>query len=88
MNLQPLNNKVVIKTTPPEQSTASGIVLMSSNDDAPTVTGTVLAIAENVIDVKVGDTVMFGKYSGQTVKHEGEPFIIMSVNDIIAVVEA
>jgi chaperonin GroES len=95
MNLRPLHDRVIVKRLDQETKTASGIVLPEAAAEKPDQ-GKVLAIGNGKIledgkvralDVKVGDTVLFGKYSGQTVKVQGEEVLVMREEDIMAIVE-
>ena len=95
MNLRPLHDRVIVKRLENETKTASGIVLPDAATEKPDQ-GEVLApgpvhrndqgdlIAPNV---KVGDRVLFGKYSGQTVKIHGDELLVMKEDDLFAVVE-
>jgi len=93
--LRPLHDRVIVKRLDQETKTASGIVLPEAAAEKPDQ-GKVLAIGNGKIledgkvralDVKVGDIVLFGKYSGQTVKVEGEEVLVMREEDIMAIVE-
>lgn len=95
MKLRPLHDRVIIKRLDNERKTSSGIVIPESAAEKPDQ-GEVLAVGNgkiledgNVrpIGVKVGDKVLFGKYSGQTVKVEGDELLVMREEDIMAVVE-
>lgn len=95
MNLRPLHDRVIVKRLDQETKTASGIVLPEAAAEKPDQ-GKVLAVGNGKIledgkvralDVKVGDTVLFGKYSGQTVKVQGEEVLVMREEDIMAIVE-
>ncbi|GAB6043972.1 co-chaperone GroES [Endothiovibrio diazotrophicus] len=95
MNLRPLHDRVIIKRMEEERMSAGGIVIPDSATEKP-ARGEVVAagngkIAENgdvrPLDVKVGDTVLFGKYSGTEVKVDGEEFLVMREEDIMAVIE-
>lgn len=94
MNIRPLHDRVVVKRVEAEEKTASGIVLTSSAVEKPDM-GEVLAVGEGrrneagervALDVKVGDKVIFGKYSGQTVKVDGEELLVMREEDIFGIV--
>ena len=96
MNIRPLHDRVVVRRKEEETTTASGIVLPGSAKEKPTQ-GEILAIGTGRIQsngdvqalaVKVGDTVLFGQYSGQTVKIEGEELLIMKEDEIYGVIEA
>lgn len=93
MNMRPLHDRVVIKRTEEERTTASGIVIPDSATEKPS-RGEVLAVGNGKItdsgevkalDVKVGDQVLFGKFSGTEVKIDGEDLLIMREDDIMAV---
>jgi chaperonin GroES len=95
MNIRPLHDRVVVRRKEEEQQTAGGILLPGSAKEKPSQ-GEVLAVGNGRIldngevrplDLKVGDTVVFGQYSGSTVKVEGEELLIMSESDIFGVIE-
>ncbi len=93
--LRPLGDRVVIKPSPREDMTKSGIVIPDTVKEKPQE-GTVLAVgpgrilddgAREQIDVKKGDKVLYAKYAGTEFKVEGEDLLIVSQKDILAVVE-
>jgi chaperonin GroES len=93
MNLRPLHDRVIVKRLDQETKTASGLIIPEAAAEKPDQ-GEILAtgngkVQENgqlrPLDVKVGDRVLFGKYSGQTVKVEGEELLVMREEDIMAV---
>lgn len=95
MNLRPLHDRIIVKRLDQETKTASGIVLPDSAAEKPDQ-GEVLAVGNGKIqdngqvralDVKVGDRVLFGKYSGQTVKVEGDELLVMREEDVMAIVQ-
>lgn len=95
MKLRPLHDRVIIKRLDNEHKTASGIVIPENAAEKPDQ-GEVLAVGNGKVGddgkvralaVKVGDRVLFGKYSGQTVKVEGDELLVMREEDIMAVVE-
>ncbi len=95
MNIRPLHDRVVVRRMEEERTTAGGIVIPDSATEKPS-TGEILAVGHGKItdsgdvralDLKVGDKVMFGKYSGTEVKVDGEDLLIMREDDIMAVVE-
>jgi len=95
MKLRPLHDRVIIKRLDNERKTASGIVIPDSAAEKPDQ-GEILAVGNGKVGddgkvrplgVKVGDKVLFGKYSGQTVKVDGEELLVMREEDIMAVVE-
>ena len=96
MKIRPLHDRVVVKRVDAERTTASGIVIPDSAGEKPDQ-GLVVAIGNGkkldsgevrALDVKVGDRVLFGKYSGQTVKVDGQELLVMREEDIMGVVEA
>ena len=95
MALRPLHDRVIIKRLDNERKTASGIVIPESAAEKPDQ-GEVLAVGPGkrndkgelaALTVKVGDRVLFGKYSGQTVKVDGDELLVMKEDDLFAVVE-
>jgi chaperonin GroES len=95
MKLRPLHDRVIIKRLDSERKTASGLVIPDNAGEKPDQ-GEVLAVGNGKINddgkiralaLKVGDKVLFGKYSGQTVKVDGEELLVMREEDIMAVVE-
>ena len=95
MKIRPLHDRVIVKRLEEERKTASGIVIPDTAAEKPDQ-GEILAIGKGKIlesgdvrklDVKVGDKVLFGKYSGQTVRVEGEELLVMREEDIMGVVE-
>ena len=94
MKLKPLSDRVVIKMTEAEETTASGIFLASSAKEKPQIAevvavgpGGVVYGKEVQMQVQVGDKVITSKYSGTEVKIDGEELIIVRQNDILAVVD-
>jgi chaperonin GroES len=94
MKLRPLHDRVIIKRLEEERKTASGIVIPDTAAEKPDQ-GEVLAVGPGKrtedgkltpVDLKVGDKVLFGKYSGTTVKVEGDELLVMREEDIMAVV--
>jgi len=95
MNIRPLHDRVIVKRMEEERTTAGGIVIPDSATEKP-VRGEILACGKGKImedgnvralDVKVGDKVLFGKYSGTEVKVDGEDLLVMREEDIVAVIE-
>jgi chaperonin GroES len=94
MKLRPLHDRVIVKRLEEERKTASGIVIPDTATEKPDQ-GEVLAIGNGkvgddgkvrALDVKVGDRILFGKYSGQSVKVDGEELLVMREDDIMAVI--
>ena len=90
MTIKPLQDRVVVKMTEAEETTQSGIILTGSAKEKPEV-AEVLEVGEGTKDVemnvKKGDKVLISKYSGTNVKLNGEEYIIVKMEDILAVVE-
>jgi chaperonin GroES len=95
MKIRPLHDRVVIKRMEEERTSPGGIVIPDSATEKP-IRGEVLAVGRGKIldngdsralDVKVGDKVIFGKYSGTEIKVDGQDVLVMREEDIMAVVE-
>jgi len=95
VKIRPLHDRVIVKRLEEERKTASGIVIPDTAAEKPDQ-GEVLAVGKGKLtddgkvvplDVKVGDKVLFGKYSGQTVKVKGEELLVMREEDIMGVIE-
>ena len=93
LSLKPLSDRVVVKAEAVEEKTASGIILPDTAKEKPQV-GKVVAVGPGKISdtgnaikmtVKVGDKVLYGKYSGTEVTFENEDYLIMKENDIFAI---
>jgi chaperonin GroES len=95
MNIRPLQDRVIVKRMEEERVSAGGIVIPDSATEKP-IQGEVLAVGNGKkldsgevrpVDVKVGDRVLFGKYSGTEVKLGGEELLVMREEDIMGVIE-
>jgi len=95
VKIRPLHDRVIVKRLEEERKTASGIVIPDTAAEKPDQ-GEVLAVGKGKVtdegklvplDVKVGDKVLFGKYSGQTVRVKGEELLVMREEDIMGVIE-
>jgi chaperonin GroES len=96
MNIRPLHDRVVVRRLEEERTTAGGIVIPDTATEKP-IQGEVIAVGKGKIldngeqrplDVKVGDRILFGKYSGTEVKLDGKEFLVMREDDIMGVIEA
>ena len=90
MKLQPLADREVIKMVEAEETTKSGIILTGSAKEKPQVAEVIAVgpgVKDNKMQVKVGDKVITSKFSGTEVKIEGNEYIIVKENDILAIVE-
>jgi len=96
MKIRPLHDRVVVRRMEEERTTAGGIVIPDSATEKP-IQGEIIAVGNGKVldngenrplDVKVGDRVLFGKYSGTEVKLEGTDYLVMREDDIMGVIEA
>jgi len=96
MKIRPLHDRVIVKRLEEARTTASGIVIPDTATEKPDQ-GEVIAVGPGkkddngkviTLDVKVGDKVLFGKYAGQTVKIDGNEFLVMTESDLMGVIEA
>lgn len=89
MNVKPLSDRVLILPNPAEEKTAGGLFIPDTAKEKP-LTGKVVAVGPGTSEVKmevaVGDTVLYGKYSGTEVHFDGEDYLIMKQADIMAVI--
>jgi len=95
MTFRPLHDRLLVKRQEAEQTTAGGIIIPDSAKEKP-IEGTVIAIGNGKIledgkvralEVKIGDKVLFGKYSGTEIKLEGNEHIILREDEVLGVVE-
>ena len=96
MQFRPLHDRVVVRRVEEEQKTAGGIIIPDTAKEKP-MQGEVIAVGPGArnekgeivaLDVKAGDRVLFGKWSGTEVKIDGEDLLIMKESDILGVIEA
>lgn len=95
MKIRPLHDRVVVRRTEEERKSPGGIVIPDTATEKP-IRGEVIAVGNGKIldngevralDLKVGDQILFGKYSGTEVKVDGEELLVMREDDVMAVVE-
>ncbi len=95
MNFRPLHDRVLVEPLDAEETTAGGIIIPDTAQEKPQE-GKVLAVGKGIqdddgeyrpLDVKVGDRVLYGKYSGTEVKIDGEDLVIMRESDVMGVVD-
>ena len=90
MTVKPLSDRVLILPNPAEEKTAGGLFIPDTAKEKP-LAGKVVAAgpgtSEIKMEVKVGDTVLYGKYAGTEIHIDGEDYLIMKQSDIMAVVE-
>jgi len=94
MNIKPLGERIVLKVMESEEKTKSGIVLPDTAKEKPQM-GKVLAVGSGRVlengqrvplEVKVGDKVLFAKYAGTEVKLDGEEYMVLKENDVLAII--
>jgi chaperonin GroES len=95
MKIRPLHDRVIVKRLEEERTSPGGIVIPDTATEKP-IQGKVIAVGKGKIledghvrplDVKVGDKILFGKYSGTEVKMDGEEYLVMREEDVMAVIE-
>jgi chaperonin GroES len=95
MKIRPLHDRVIVKRIEEERKSAGGIVIPDTAAEKPDQ-GEIVAVGKGKkdeqgkvipLDVKVGDKILFGKYSGQTVKVKGDELLVMREEDIMGVIE-
>ena len=96
VSIKPLEDRILVQTLDAEQTTASGLVIPDTAKEKPQE-GKVLAVGPGrfdedgekriPLDIKVGDHILFGKYSGTEVKVDGEEYLVMREEDVMAVIE-
>ena len=95
MNIRPLHDRIIVERLEEEATTASGIIIPDSAKEKPQQ-GNVIAVGKGKLtedgkvlplDVKVGDKLLFGKYSGTEVKIDGNEYLMMREDDVLGVVE-
>ena len=89
MNLKPLADRVLIKPTPAEEVTMSGIIIPDSAKEKP-LRGEIIAVGNGTKDeemlLKAGDQVLYGKYAGTEIEYENEKYLIMRQSDVFAII--
>ncbi len=95
MNMRPLHDRVIVKRTEEEKTSPGGIVIPDSATEKP-IKGEVIAVGNGKIldngeirklDLKEGDKILFGKYSGTEVKVDGIEYLVMREDDVVAVID-
>jgi chaperonin GroES len=86
--MKPINDRVVVKPAPAEEKTKGGLILPDNAKEKPQ-RGEVVAVGPGkdgkALTVKVGDVVLYGKYAGQEITHEGQDYLIMREDDILII---
>ena len=95
MNVRPLHDRIIVQRHEEGEQIIGGIIVPDSAKEKP-MQGTVIAAGNGkvkddgkrlALDVKAGDTILFGKYSGQEIKIEGEDYLIMREDEVLAVID-
>lgn len=90
VTFQPLRNQVLIKLHTPKDTTDSGIFIPSSLQDAP-ITGLVMAVGPGTktkpMELKVGDSILFGQYSGNNIKIEERDYVLIIQDNVFGIIE-
>jgi chaperonin GroES len=86
MNFQPLGNRVLVERMEETQATASGIIIPDNAKEKPSQ-GKIVAVGSDVEEISVGDTVVFGKYSGNDITLDGTEYLIMDADDIFGIIK-
>jgi chaperonin GroES len=85
MNFQPLGKRVLIKRVEEANTTASGIIIPDNAQEKPS-RGEVVAVSSEVSELKCGDVVLFGKFSGSEVSLDGTKYLVLEVEDILGII--
>ena len=97
MNLRPLHDRLIVQRLDEDSTQRVGMIVIPDSAKEKPLLGTVLAAGlgksnedgeRRPMDVKAGDTILFGKYSGQEVKIDGEEYLIMREDDVLAITES
>ncbi len=95
MNVRPLHDRIIVQRIEEGEQKIGGIIIPDSAKEKPQQ-GKVFAVGSGKVkddgkriplDVKAGDTILFGKYSGQEIKHDGQEYLIMREDEVLAVIE-
>jgi chaperonin GroES len=88
--MKPINDRVVVKPSPAEEKTKGGIIIPDTAKEKPQK-GEIIAVGPgkdgNLMTVAVGDTVLYGKYAGQELQHDGETYLIMREDDVLVILD-
>lgn len=86
MNFQPLGKRVLVKRLEEANKTASGIIIPDNAQEKPS-SGEVVAVSSEVSELKVGDRVVFGKYTGSEIAIASDKFLVINVEDIFGIIK-
>ncbi|KEA45570.1 co-chaperone GroES [Campylobacter mucosalis] len=86
MNFQPLGKRVLVERVEETKTTASGIIIPDNAKEKP-LSGKVLAVSSEVENVKVGESVVFGKYAGTEITLDGKTLLVLNIDDVLGVIK-
>lgn len=89
MTIKPLGDRVLVKIVEIEEKTKGGLLIPDTASKDKTTYGEVLAVGngEKVKDIKAGDKIIYGKYTGTELKDNGEKYLLLNMEDVLAIVE-
>lgn len=85
MNFKPLGKRVLVKRLEEENTTSSGIIIPDNAKEKPS-SGEVVAVSSEVTEIACGNTVVFGKYSGNEIALDGEKYLVVDVDDLFGII--
>lgn len=85
MNIKPFADRILVRPVAAEEKTVGGIIIPDSAKEKP-AKGEVLAVGGEEMVLRVGDVVLYGKYAGTEIEHEGEKYLIMRQSDVLATI--
>ncbi len=85
VSITPYNKRIVVKRLEAPTVSSGGIIIPEAAKEKPK-TGTVVAVASGIVDLQVGDTVLFTAFAGTEVKHQNEVYLILNADDVLAIV--
>ena len=86
MNFQPLGKRILVERLEDVKTTATGIIIPDNAKEKP-LSGKVLAVSSEVENVKTGDDVVFGKYSGTEITLDGKTYLVLNLDDVLGVIK-
>lgn len=89
MNIKPIGKRILVKLVKEEEKTASGIILPGASDKEKPSIGNVIAVGSDkeLAEIKVGQKVIYSKYAGTEIKDNDEKYLILNIEDVLAIVE-
>ncbi|MBC2856510.1 MAG: co-chaperone GroES [Cetobacterium sp.] len=89
MNIKPIGDRILVKVAKKEERTASGIIIAGGTESEKQNIGEIVALGkgQNLIEIKIGEKIIYNKFSGTEVKDNGENYLILNFEDVLAVIE-